>query len=32
VKIDPTNAQVIEQRMLEGGWWGATTNPVRWED
>ncbi len=32
VKIDPSNARVIEQLTLTGSWWGATTNPVRWED
>lgn len=32
VKIDPSDATVLETRMLEGSWWGATTNPVRWDD
>lgn len=32
VKIDPADGTVLEQRVLEGSWWGATTNPVRWDD
>lgn len=31
VVIDPSNGRVLNQRTLEGRWFGATTNPVRWE-
>lgn len=30
VVIDPTNGRVIRQERLDGRWFGATTNPVRW--
>lgn len=30
VVIDPTNGRVLENRSLEGRWFGATANPVTW--
>jgi hypothetical protein len=30
VTIDPSNGAVLQSRVLEGRWWGATTNPVHW--
>ena len=31
VVINPTNGAVLRQERLDGRWYGATTNPVRWE-
>ena len=31
VEIDPATAAVTDTVPLAGTWWGATTNPVRWE-
>lgn len=31
VEIDPATAAVTDTFPLAGTWWGATTNPVRWE-
>ena len=30
VTIDPQSGRVLNQQMLSGRWWGATTNPVFW--
>ena len=30
VVIDPDTAAVSDVTALDGEWWGATTNPVRW--
>lgn len=31
VVINPINGAVLRQERLDGRWYGATTNPVRWE-
>lgn len=31
VTLDPTSGSVIQVQNLSGRWYGATTNPVRWE-
>lgn len=31
VVIDPTDGRVLRQERLDGRWFGATTNPVRWD-
>ncbi len=31
VSIDPSTGNVLRQRSLPGRWFGATTNPVRWQ-
>lgn len=30
VTINPANGEVTDQQILDGNWWGATTNPVLW--
>ncbi len=30
VRLDATTGRVLDVSTLEGRWWGATTNPVRW--
>jgi len=30
VTIDPQSGDVLQSQVLEGRWWGATTNPVHW--
>ncbi len=31
VTFDATTGRVLQERQLQGRWWGATTNPVLWE-
>ena len=30
VTLNPGSGDVVDQQPLDGTWWGATTNPVRW--